>query len=182
MVNAMYYIALLAPHEINERVLEWKHFMRDHYQCQAALRSPAHITLIPPFWMATALQPQLQDAICSFSSSQAGFTVELSNFGSFRPRVIFVNVILSEALLSLSENLEQHLQAREIFPIKQSTRPFHPHVTIATRDLQRKDYQSAFEHFKNKKYSAAFEANGVSLMKHNGTSWDAEYKAFFPSA
>ena len=55
----MYFIGIAAPAEVNEQVLQWKHYMRDHYGCTVALRSPAHITLIPPFWMEEVLEKEL---------------------------------------------------------------------------------------------------------------------------
>ena len=47
----MYFIALVAPEEINTPILKWKTWFRDNFGCTVALKSPAHITLIPPFRM-----------------------------------------------------------------------------------------------------------------------------------
>ncbi len=55
----MYFIALVAPEDINQQLLKWKIWMLEKYQCEAALRSPAHITLIPPFWMKPELEKDL---------------------------------------------------------------------------------------------------------------------------
>ena len=177
----MYYIAIVAPRSINEEVLRWKHFMRDHFGCQVALRSPAHITLVPPFWVNTSHQPDLEDAIEKFSSSRKGFLVQLHNFDAFKPKVIFLHVEPSEQLNALRADLENFLLSYTMFDFEPGNRDFHPHITIANRDLHKRDFFVAWDHFKNKTYRASFETDGITMMKHNGTQWDAEYKAIFPS-
>ena len=181
-MSAMYFLAIVAPPGVDEKVTEWKNFMRDHFGCQVALRSPAHITLIPPFWMEPDLQPKLQDAMHEFSARQNTFQIQLHNFDSFRPKVIFVGVNHSEALQTLANRLEEYLLGTNSFPVKKSARPFHPHMTIANRDLHKKDFYTAWELFKNRKYRENFLVDGITLLKHNGTHWIAEYKSIFPSA
>ena len=176
----MYYIALLAPEAINVQVLEWKHFMRDLFGCVIALKSPAHVTLCSPFWMNSDLQQSLEESIKTFSSAQKGFDVELKNFDSFKPRVIFVHVNESSMLSQLQQGLEAHLLSNPLFPVKKTTKPFHPHITIANRDLGKNDFRRAWDHFWDKKYEASFQANGITLLRHNGLQWEPVYTAFFP--
>ncbi len=176
----MYFIAVLAPESINEQVLQWKYFMRDRFSCVVALKSPAHITLISPFWMDSSLQPQLEASLDSFSSQRKKFPVTVKNFDCFKPRVIFVHVEQSKTLERLKEDLENNLLANSLFPIKKEARAFHPHITLANRDLHKKDFLLAWEHFKNKKYEDSFPVKGISLMKHTGAKWDTAYTATFP--
>ncbi len=176
----MYYIAILAPEAINEQVLKWKHFMRDHFGCSVALKSPAHITLVSPFWMKTDQQLELEKSLTTFCQLQRNMLVEILNFDAFKPRVIFVDVVQSEELSSLASELQKHLSENPSFPLKQSTRPLHAHITIANRDLKKSDFADAWQHFSNKKYHASFQAKGITLLKHNGIQWDAAYTARFP--
>jgi 2'-5' RNA ligase len=180
MENAMYYIAVLAPGVINEEVIGWKHFMRDRFGCTVALKSPAHITLITPFWMKTDLQPILQQTMNEFSSTRTAFPILLKNFGCFEPRVIFVHVEHAEPLRLLQSELERELLSNKSFIIKPETRPFHPHITIASRDLQKRKFAEAWEHFKNKTYQASFTADGITMLRHSGIKWEALYTALFP--
>ena len=180
MNSAMYYISIVAPEAINEQVAQWKNFMRDRFGCIVALKSPAHITLASPFWMNASLQGLLEDTIKEFSNNQKNFLIELKDFGSFKPRVIFVRVTESVDSTHLRDSLEEHLLTNPLFPIKKTARPFHPHITVANRDLHKTDFYTAWEYFKNKKYEASFMANGITLMKHNGILWEAVYKASFP--
>lgn len=169
-IAKMYFLAAVAPAHINEQVLKWKHYMRDHYRCTVALRSPAHITLIPPFWMNAALEDELVKDVNAFAAQHRSFDIHLRNFDAFKPKVIFVGIEKNEALARLKLALEEYLLDK--YPIKKETRPFHPHLTIANRDLMKKDFTPAFAHFKNIDYEAKFPAAAISLLRHNGTEWD----------
>ncbi len=59
----MYFVALVAPPDINADVLKWKNFFKEKFGCTVALKSPAHITLIPPFWMKEESEDDLIAAI-----------------------------------------------------------------------------------------------------------------------
>ena len=174
----MYFIALVAPEDINKEVLKWKHWMKERYQCEVALRSPAHITLVPPFWMKPELENDLISAMNEFSKQQQVFNVQLNNFSHFKPRVIFVDVVMNEQLIQLKEELFDFLQKTGRYPLKEDKRSFHPHVTIAARDLHKKAFAEAWEHFGEKKYTAGWNVQSISLLKHNSKNWDVA--ATFP--
>ncbi len=172
----MYFLAIVAPADINKQVLEWKHYMRDHFGCAVALRSPAHITLIPPFWMNKDLEDALQSDAAQFAQQQNSFEITLHNFDAFKPKVIFVNVDENAALSAFKLSLEDFLVSKQRYPIKKETRPFHPHVTLANRDLRKKDFASAFEHFNKISYQQSFTAQELAIMKHGGSQWDLHRK------
>jgi 2'-5' RNA ligase len=175
----MNFIALAAPEEINNDILKWKEFMRDRFGCTVALRSPAHVTLIPPFWMEDVLENSLQNAINKFSAQQTLFEISLLNFDVFKPRVIYINILPNERLQLLQEQLQAYLMQSKLFPIKKDERLFHPHVTIATRDLHKKAFSEAWEIFKQKKYKASWFADNISLLKHNQKKWDVVFTSPF---
>jgi len=176
MPAKMYFLAILTPTEVNKKVLEWKYYMREHFGCVVAMRSPAHITLIPPFWMSEELESTLANEVQSFAVEQVPFKVELKDFDAFRPKVIFLHVKPSEKLEKLRSSLETFLLSKNNYPIKQEARPFHPHVTIANRDLLRKDFPEAFRHFQKMAYQQEFLAAEVSLLKHVSGEWTIAQK------
>src|SRR6266498_5542258 len=94
----MYFIALVAPGKINEEILKWKNYMKEQFGCLVALRSPAHITLVPPFWMEEAFEEKLKNALTSFSGQQNKFEITLKNFAAFKPKVIYAAVLPSQPL------------------------------------------------------------------------------------
>ncbi|MGB8195003.1 MAG: RNA 2',3'-cyclic phosphodiesterase [Chitinophagaceae bacterium] len=169
----MYFIAIAAPAEINEQVLQWKYYMRDHFACTVALRSPAHITLIPPFWMDEELESELAQGVGKFAKRSYPFDIRLKNFDAFKPRVIFVHVEENKMLEELKDSLENFLVSKNKYPIKKESRPFHAHLTIANRDLRKKDFAPAFEHFSKIEFEHSFPALAITLFRHNGSEWKA---------
>ena len=177
----MYFIALAAPDEINDEVLKWKQFMKDRFECTVALRSPAHITLIPPFWMEDDLENDLKNATREFSMQQTPFEINLSGFDSFKPRVIYVHVLPNATLQIVQAQLEDFVVQKKLFAVRKEERKFHPHITIATRDLHKGSFREAWDIFKDKKYEAGWFANSISLLKHNQKKWDVVFTSPFAS-
>jgi len=176
----MYFVAILAPDDINCKALEWKHYMLENFGCRVAMRSPAHITLIPPFNMSANAENELIGKLAAFSKSRPLFSIHLKDFGSFPPRVIFVDVQQSAELTNIKADLEQFL-LQEAFAIKKDARPFHPHVTIANRDLDRTDLKTAWDHFKFLKYEVQFVADAVCLLRGEKEGWKSVARALLGS-
>lgn len=170
----LYFIAIVTPDDINRQVLEWKHYMRDHFNCQVALKSPAHITLVPPFSTKKEQEPELITLLGTIQLQP--FPVYLKNFDVFRPRVIFVHVEANDSLLQLKKKVEDTLLLTDRFHIKKEDRPFHPHITIANRDLEKADFKAAWQHFETIQYQAVFDATAISLLRHNGSLWEIAYQ------
>jgi 2'-5' RNA ligase len=167
----LYFIAIVAPEAINRQVLEWKHYMLQEFKCKVALKSPAHITLIPPFDMPGAMHNELEEVLLQFAAEQPFFPIQLKNFAAFKPRVLYVHVEPNTHLSDLQARLEAFLLKTD-FPVKKEERPFHPHITIANRDLQKNDFPLAWQYFQQVSYEVSFVANAISLLKHNGQLWE----------
>src|SRR4051794_3171992 len=96
-------LAILPSEEISEKVKTWKAFMLQEYGCKVALKSPAHVTLIPPFHVSKENTDQLKSFMQSFANRYETFSVALHNFSAFPPRVIFVQVVENVMLSKLKE-------------------------------------------------------------------------------
>jgi 2'-5' RNA ligase len=174
----MYFVAVVLPESLDEKVLQYKRWMAEKYGCKVGLKSPAHITLVPPFWMEPEKEQQLKTDLQSISSSFTPFTVETDNFSAFKPRTLFVAVQENEQLKSLKKTSDNFFRNKD-YKIKIESRPFHPHITIATRDLHKKDFADAWPHFEEKKLKEEFAVTGLSLLKHNGRAWDVVFTSAF---
>ena len=175
----MYFIAIVAPEKINHQVLKWKTFFKEHYECSVALKSRAHITIIPPFWMNEELENDIINSTREFSIMQTKFEISLQNFAAFPPKVIFVDILKNNILNELYRSFADFIFSQNKFPIKKEDRSFHPHVTLATRDLYKKAFQEAWEIFSKKKYEALWIVNGISLLRHNKKNWDVIFTSQF---
>ncbi len=175
----MYFIALVLPAHLNEKVLKHKHMMFEKYNCKVGLKSPAHITLVPPFWMEEEKQDQLIIDIDVVSSHLSPFHLSTADFSAFKPRTIFIAVSPSEQLNGLKKPIGDFFKQHPSYPVKIDTKPFHPHITIATRDLYKKSFYEIWPWFAEKKFRESWTAEGISLLKHNKKNWDVLHTSQF---
>jgi len=107
-------------------------------------------------------------------SSQLPVTqVVLRGFGSFDPRVIFIHVEPSEALETLQRTLRKFCKEElGLFNADYRDLPFHPHITVAFRDLKREFYKKAWEEFREKSFTGSFLSDRIWLLKHDGKKWN----------
>lgn len=174
----MYFIAVVLPFHLNELIQEHKTWMQEKYGCKVGLKSPAHITIAPPFWMEETKEKALFHDMETIAQQLPAFSLATANFSAFKPRTIFVAVQHSEPLHTLKQCSDQYFRYTD-YKMKRENRAFHPHITIATRDLHKKDFAEAWPYFEKKEFIETFNAEGLSLLKHNGRSWDVIFTAPF---
>lgn len=179
MKEAIYFIAILPAHEIRQEVKAFKEYALEHFESGRALRSPAHITLEPPFKWADDQVEVVEACLESFSRNKAPFSIELCDFDAFSPRVIFVAVKENEALIRLQKELKQALKDQLSLISDRPEYPFHPHMTVAFKDLKKKQFPRAWEYFSNIPYRKTFEAQQLTLLRHNGEVWEVKKSFFF---
>src|SRR5688572_12169373 len=161
-----YFIALIPPSPVYEEALALKEYVKEKYNSKAALNSPPHITLHMPFLWNEEKEKKLLTKLQEFARQCDPIKVCLDNFSSFPPRVIFINVAESDALNELQGRLHRFFkQELDIFNANYQDRPFHPHLTLAFRDLRKSQYPLAWREFSNKEYKAEFMADKIGLLK-----------------
>lgn len=170
--HSMYYVAVLCPPVIDDKIRAHKLWMRERFGCTVALKSPAHITLIPPFWLANEKEQLLIETLHSFRPQTQSFNIHLKNFSHFSNKVIFIAVKENHSLGSLRKATEDHLIIPFHDNIKPDDRPFHPHVTIANRDIKPGDFIKAWAHFEKLNFHEAFIASQISLLKLSPGKWN----------
>lgn len=168
-----YFVGLVPPSPVYEETLALKEYIKEKYHSKAALNSPPHITLHMPFLWNEEKEKKLILRLQAFAGGHDPIKICLDNFASFPPRVIFVNVAESDALDELQRNLHRFFKRElDIFNANYKDRPFHPHITIAFRDLKKPNYHAAWLEFSSKEFKAEFIADKIALLKHNGKHWD----------
>ncbi|MCW3074526.1 MAG: hypothetical protein JWP69_1595 [Flaviaesturariibacter sp.] len=175
----MYFVALVLPEELNQKVLQYKHWMLEHFGCKVGLKSPAHITLVPPFWMAPEKQSVLQNDLDELALSVSPFEISTNGFAAFKPRTIFIQPALTPALAALKRMADNLVTSHPEYGAKTDMRPFHPHITIATRDLSKGSFSEAWSHFETKKFGESWQTEGISLLRHNKKNWDVVHTSQF---
>jgi 2'-5' RNA ligase len=177
----MYFIGLVLPQHLNEKVLKYKNMMFEKYNCKVGLKSPAHITLVPPFWMEEEKEDHLISDINLLSYHFQPFNTAANDFAAFKPRTIFIAPWPNDKLNKVKKTIDDLFKNNSFYNIKIDTRPFHPHITIATRDLYKKSFYEIWPWFAEKKFSEEWTTEGISILRHNKKNWDVIYTSQFKS-
>jgi len=168
----LYFIALVPPEPIYNEAMLLKNHFKEHYNSKASLNSPPHITLHMPFKWKAEKENDLIHSLAKFSSVIQPFTLQFHNFNGFPPRVIFMDVVKTEMLENLYKNLHRFCKREfNLFNAAYKDMAFHPHLTLAFRDLKKPLFIKAWEEFQSKNYSAEFMVDRISLLKHTGKIW-----------
>jgi 2'-5' RNA ligase len=169
----LYFVAVVPPEPLRTELLHLKAYFRDKYQSSKALNSPPHITLHMPFKWRESREKKLLDALGDCSLLHEPFTLTLTGFGAFPPRVIYAQPAESPQLHALQKAVAKAMRlSLNLLNADYQGRGFHPHITLAFRDLKKPRFQEAWQEFENKPLEASFPVDNVCLLKHNGSSWD----------
>ena len=166
-MKSLYFIAIIPPAEIQKEVSGFKYEAALHFNSKRALNSPAHITLVPPFWITQDRLVSVEEILKNFHLE--AFYITLFGFDCFKPRVVFVNIQENKNLQTLYSELNAQLTHLE--EIKYDDRPFHPHMTIAFKDLKKSIFSDAWEYFRLREYERTFLVNALFLLKYSNKEW-----------
>jgi 2'-5' RNA ligase len=168
-----YFIALVPPSPLYDDALRFKNYFKEQYNSKASLNSPPHITLHMPFRWKEEKESELVSSLSEFTLGREPFKLQLVNFDAFVPRVIFINIVPSELLTTLYKDLHRFCKRElNLFNASYRDQGFHPHMTLAFRDLKKPMFVKAWEEFQERKFSATFLIDKIVLLKHNGKIWE----------
>ncbi len=171
--SGLYFIAIVPNVKICDEVQLIKNEIYQSYGSKASLNSPPHITLHMPFDWKLKKESILVKKLETFSESVEPCTIELKNFNCFEPRVIYINVEMNLQLMVIQKLLFTFCkQQLNLYNSHYKSLPFHPHITIAFRDLKKPMFYKAWDHYKTKIFSTSFVVEKLTLLKHNGNQWD----------
>lgn len=133
------------PLDIQDYATQIKQYFAENYDSRAALKSPPHITLQPPFKWLDADVPLLEECLRTFASRRATVPIILDGFAAFPPRVIYINVLRTPELLELQTELMAAMETMlGITDPVSKTRPYAPHMTVAFKDLTKQNFKAAW--------------------------------------
>lgn len=169
---SLYFMALIPPEPFLGHAGKWKEYFRDQYQSKASLNSPPHITLHMPFKLKPKREVALAEKLQQVAGTFSPFQVALEGFGAFPPRVIFIDVQKSSEIDKLQLTIKRQMKIEfQVFNADYRERPFHPHLTLAFRDLKKDKFQEAWSEFQHKEVRYSWLASHFTLLKHDGHRW-----------
>lgn len=146
--------------------------MQKYFNAEHALKSPAHITLQRPFRCDLREEESVCSMLSNFAAQQSSFDVQLSNYDHFGNSTLFIKVVDHAPIAELHNRLKACLRNELSFPEKGLNPNLHPHMTIATRDLEPGYFENAWDFFQSRQFSASFRVKSLFLLKHDGKVWD----------
>ena len=168
---AKYFIAIVPEGPVQVQATDLKNLMKEKFNLKYALKSPAHITLKMPFTWNENKEEKLGGMLEEFCKSIEPFNLDLSGFDKFGNRVIFINVkknqYLSDIQLSLSKFCKTDLKLVE----ELSDRAYHPHMTIAFKDIKPKLFDEYWSFIKTQTFKETLEVNDIALLKKVEGRW-----------
>ena len=166
-----YFIAIVPPQPLLSDIQTIKQSIFDNYQSKGALRSPGHITLHMPFSFDESKEDKLIECLKEFQFKTV-FPIVLKNYDCFEPRVIFIDVEEQVELFELQKQLVSHVKRNlNIFNQSDDMRGFHPHVTVAFRDLKKPIFYKLWEEYQSKAFTATFDCVSIAILKHIDDRW-----------
>lgn len=167
MHKNLHFVAIIPPEPLQGEVYEFKKYISTKYpSTKSSLKSPAHITIIPPFSVQPGSEELLLKVLNSVISGTVPFQIQLHNFNFFNQQTIYVHVQENDALQSLYDKLYPHFSymfekdKAHIF-----NRPFKAHMTVANRDFTESDFAAAKAEFEQKELTASFEVKSIYLLR-----------------
>lgn len=171
MQAPLYFIAVLPNLEISTEITDFKNEANTSFNAKHALRSPPHITVIPPFRANYNEIESISNTLANFSKNQTPFKVDLLNFNHFGTAVIYIDVVKNELLQALWKELSVLMEDKFQIVHKFQDRPYVPHLTVAFRDLEADIFPKAWNYFSNINYERSFETEDLVLLINEDKKW-----------
>ena len=136
-----------------------------------ALKSPPHITLKMPFVHNENKEGELVKLLRRFFEQEKSFSLSLGKIGSFGSRVAFIKVKYPPELKSCQQRLIDFSKTVLKKNIELSDSNYHPHLTLAYRDVKKEQFESVLEYLKDNSVKGSFDVQQVYLLKKVDGNW-----------
>ena len=165
-------LAVVLPPELTDKILTLKKEFAEAYQCKAALKPPVHITLYPPYKDCDDHESEVKKVLTKCLGSQEVFDLQIKGFDAFKNNgVIFLDILKSDQLKQLHKGVTTQM-TKLLQPDIKDNQPYHPHITIAFRDIPKDIFPQAVKDYLPRKFEAKFTVDKVCFWRHSGRNWE----------
>ena len=174
MTVKKYFLAIVIPEPLFEKTEAVKQKLFEDHGLKGALRSPSHITLHRPFEWKEEKENRLIEKLSSFRFENE-FEIALNNFSFFEPRIIYVDVLPNKDLTALHEKLKNFTKKElKLYNESEDLRGFHPHITVASRDLKKTKFYELQTQFQRQQLNGNFNCNEFCLLRLEN-KWEVKH-------
>lgn len=172
MSKDLFMLTLIPPKKLVEKLEEIREEFAENYNCKAALKTPVHITLVPPFQLEAGKDEELVDKLKAGEELNR-FVVELKDYGSFpENEVLFVSIHPSVGLSVLQQALQDWVYSSfEVSSKYHNHEEYRPHITIGRKDIPKGRFADAVREYAELTFTARFENKAYYLWRHDGKEW-----------
>ncbi|MFN3996747.1 2'-5' RNA ligase family protein [Algoriphagus sp.] len=174
-----YFLALVPPADILEKAHNIKLLIRDEFGIKYALKSPPHITLKMPFSYNEAKEMILEKKLSDFLKGQDRFLVKIQGVGTFGNRVIFLKIEKTPELELLQSSLKTFCKKELNLIDELSDRNYHPHLTVAFKDLKPNQFAEVYDLVKENSFFAEFFVDDLVVLKRMDQKWTLDKRIAF---
>ena len=171
-----YYLAVVPEDVVQKEATDIKLAFKENFNVKYALKSPAHVTVKMPFNYNEAKEGELIGKLGVFFQEYGPFPLSFKNIDRFGRRVIFIQVKASKPLNQLQLDLGKFAKTKLNQVIELSDKNFHPHMTVAYRDIKAAKFEEYWSFAKNLKFEHTIEVNAIALLKRLEGQWKVIHK------
>lgn len=169
----LYFIALLPEPEIERELYQFKIDLFEKYGYKASLKSPAHITLIPPFSWPVQQAEEIKNIFLQYLVQTPTLDINIQGFDTFGDKVFYAKPICPKEIFDLQKDIFQHFQPY-LSEKLQNQFHFRPHITIANRDINSNDLPQIITDFHLKNFYRQTIISEITMFRHDGSKWIIE--------
>ncbi|WP_057938962.1 2'-5' RNA ligase family protein [Algoriphagus resistens] len=170
-VMQKYFLAIVPEGDFQERVTGLKLEIRDRYQAKYALKSPAHITVKMPFIYNEAKEDKLIEKLSKFIGGYEPMAMTVAGVKTFGDRVIYLGVDAGQDLYDFQKDLKTFCKRELNLVDELSDRNYHPHMTIAFKDIKKSHFQDILKFSSDSKVCGKIEISKILLLKKINGCW-----------
>lgn len=172
----LYLLCITPPSDLAFTIDQERRFCAARFGSYEALKPPVHLSLFGVFTVP-AKAYELTDYLSEWISVQPQFSVQIKDFGFFdnkhRPEV-YVDVKNNVWLNAFNKGLTRKMLQR--FPYLTTASSFHPHFTLAYKDLSQENFRKAKKYYHQCKFEASFDVKNIALFRHNYKMWEFKHE------
>src|SRR5688572_22356857 len=111
MTGPLKLIAILPPKEISDLVRGEQQMISERWGPKHAMRTPPHLTIIPPLAVNANSFNTIKRIATAIAAANQPFSLQLKGYGAFKPRVLYINPLITAELQSLYRQWRDALEA-----------------------------------------------------------------------
>lgn len=184
LVRHTHFIGAPVSLDLEDLVNDCRDWMSNNFACKSGHGTPPHITLLAPFSLPRGFSDGdvFETAAVAFSEcfqkNVIPFAAEISGFGAFAERTLFLNVMDSKNWQDAHSIFAKKFSANILSQVKKSARKFFPHLTIANRDIPPGTMDEALRHFSELDFKSKFDLNVICVYARNSNGGWIEARRF----